>query len=340
MTEPSGRPPVERRRLAVATAAAAGVALVLLLTIVLPAEYGLDPLGTGKLLGLDRLRARSPDKGIDPANAPDVIEEVTARFTSERVLVLRQSGALDVQDRTARLVFPLDLANVTSVEARLDWKDDARTLPDRFELTLSALDGGRSQSVEGENRPDGNGNVSLVMAWISSRAPRANESRVTFDAAEDRSAMGNWSAVVRLGAAGGAPEGGSVLDEGNAWTLTVTAIVYHEEVTALSELSGWDRAVLTLPPQGRVEYKFLLELDAVLEYSWTSTVPVYYDFHGDRGADDPAPQSFREGRTTLANGVFRIPFEGRHGWFWQSFADEPVTITLLTRGDYEILGVV
>jgi hypothetical protein len=44
--------PPSARRLAIATAAAAAVAGLLLVAAVLPAEYGIDPLGTGKALGL------------------------------------------------------------------------------------------------------------------------------------------------------------------------------------------------------------------------------------------------------------------------------------------------
>jgi hypothetical protein len=45
------------RRLAKATAIALVVAAIVLVTVVLPAEYGIDPLGTGRALGLDELYA-------------------------------------------------------------------------------------------------------------------------------------------------------------------------------------------------------------------------------------------------------------------------------------------
>jgi hypothetical protein len=45
----------DSRRIVVATVAALTVAAVLLVTTVLPAEYGIDPLGTGRLLGLTAL---------------------------------------------------------------------------------------------------------------------------------------------------------------------------------------------------------------------------------------------------------------------------------------------
>ncbi|GAA0690667.1 hypothetical protein GCM10009104_16780 [Marinobacterium maritimum] len=37
------------------------VALLLLFTLVLPAEYGVDPLGTGRLLGVDQLQVQSQE---------------------------------------------------------------------------------------------------------------------------------------------------------------------------------------------------------------------------------------------------------------------------------------
>jgi hypothetical protein len=45
----------QRERIAVATAAAMFVAGVILMTAILPAEYGVDPLGTGRLLGLTQI---------------------------------------------------------------------------------------------------------------------------------------------------------------------------------------------------------------------------------------------------------------------------------------------
>ncbi len=47
-----GPPPASPKRLAVAAAAASGLAALVLVVAVLPAEYGKDPIGTGKALGL------------------------------------------------------------------------------------------------------------------------------------------------------------------------------------------------------------------------------------------------------------------------------------------------
>ena len=55
MSAPGGRPSLVR-----ATLASLLVAAAVLVTVVLPAEFGLDPLGTGQLLGLDGLAGSEP----------------------------------------------------------------------------------------------------------------------------------------------------------------------------------------------------------------------------------------------------------------------------------------
>ena len=63
-----------KKRIIKATAVALLVAAVVLFTAVLPAEYGVDLLGTGKLLGLMDLAnataAKAPAKPAEPAAKP------------------------------------------------------------------------------------------------------------------------------------------------------------------------------------------------------------------------------------------------------------------------------
>jgi hypothetical protein len=70
---PSRAPqPPSKRQLAVATGIAFIAAVVILVTVVLPAEYGIDPLGTGAALGLDLLAppAVAKEEPAPPAGAP------------------------------------------------------------------------------------------------------------------------------------------------------------------------------------------------------------------------------------------------------------------------------
>jgi hypothetical protein len=67
VSPPSADRPV--RNILAATGLAFAVAAVLLFVAVLPAEYGFDPLGTGRLLGLTAL-AENPARAIEPQPAP------------------------------------------------------------------------------------------------------------------------------------------------------------------------------------------------------------------------------------------------------------------------------
>jgi hypothetical protein len=60
-------PPPTGRSLVMATLIALVVAAIVLVTAVLPAEYGIDPLGTGRALGLDNLFAAGAE--VDAAAA-------------------------------------------------------------------------------------------------------------------------------------------------------------------------------------------------------------------------------------------------------------------------------
>jgi len=70
-TAPAPAPPVlpSRRKLAQTTAIAIVAAAAILVTLVLPAEYALDPLGTGRVLGLTRISA-PPPRVEEPAAPP------------------------------------------------------------------------------------------------------------------------------------------------------------------------------------------------------------------------------------------------------------------------------
>ena len=63
-----------RPRIVMATVLACVVALGVLVVAVLPAEYGIDPLGTGRALGLTALASTE----TEPAAAPSTLETVRA----------------------------------------------------------------------------------------------------------------------------------------------------------------------------------------------------------------------------------------------------------------------
>jgi len=79
MTQDIRLPP--RRQIVTATVLAIVVALVVLVTAILPAEYGIDPLGTGRALGLTALAEAGAH---DPLrNAPDAPSSPSAIYTND-----------------------------------------------------------------------------------------------------------------------------------------------------------------------------------------------------------------------------------------------------------------
>lgn len=97
---------------------------------------------------------------------------------------------------------------------------------------------------------------------------------------------------------------------------------------------------ITLQPYEYVEYKYHLEQQATMLYSWTASAPLIQDFHGERtsaGEEEEGPseeQSYDKQNRRQANGSFAAPFAGIHGWYWENPGSDPITIRLTSSGFY------
>ena len=84
----------QRARIALAAAAAMLVAGVVLMAAILPAEYGVDPLGSGKALGLTSLaQANEPEAaaaGGEAAASPESLEPVRPGANNLQKVPLKQ----------------------------------------------------------------------------------------------------------------------------------------------------------------------------------------------------------------------------------------------------------
>lgn len=102
-----------------------------------------------------------------------------------------------------------------------------------------------------------------------------------------------------------------------------------------------DTVTIVIPPQKGLEYKFYMERDYALDYSWaTDGKPIYFDFHGEpKGAKDGYFKSYATATYSKGSGSLMAPFEGIHGWYWENGTDQPITIVLNTKGVYKVLGV-
>lgn len=94
----------------------------------------------------------------------------------------------------------------------------------------------------------------------------------------------------------------------------------------------------TLAPREAMEYKYRLEKGEALLYSWSTTVPVAYEFHAE---PDGAPRGYAEtyekgSGTSQASGTLTAPFSGIHGWFWENSQNREVTVRLTAAGFYNL----
>lgn len=88
------------RQLWTATAVAITAAALLLVTIVLPAEYNIDPLGTGRLLGLTRMRsasAKSQPAPPVPVGPGILVQKPTPLRTDDISVVLKPREGVEIK---------------------------------------------------------------------------------------------------------------------------------------------------------------------------------------------------------------------------------------------------
>ena len=88
-----------------------------------------------------------------------------------------------------------------------------------------------------------------------------------------------------------------------------------------------------LQPFESVEYKYRLESGAGLVFEWRATGEVLAELHAE---PDAAPEGFAESfdkrRADAAQGSYRAPFPGWHGWFWENRGVDAVEVTLDAAG--------
>ena len=89
------------RAIARASALAFVAAVIVLVTAVLPAEYGVDPLGTGRALGLLNLFNAAPPP-ITAAEGGPVVPQNTGYRTDSRQIVVPSLGSIEFKYQLAK----------------------------------------------------------------------------------------------------------------------------------------------------------------------------------------------------------------------------------------------
>ena len=100
----SSGPPHSAGAIAKATALALAVASVILVAVVLPAEYGIDPLGTGRALGLTSLAnsAEVAAPPITPAPGGPLSPQASGYRLDRRTLVVPSLGSIEFKYALAK----------------------------------------------------------------------------------------------------------------------------------------------------------------------------------------------------------------------------------------------
>jgi hypothetical protein len=98
MTDPLLPPAPSKAKLGLASLIALAVAGVVLVTVVLPAEYNIDPLGTGEALGLIALSGGGPAPAI-PVRADGLIDQPNGYHLDQRSFELEPGGFVEFKYR-------------------------------------------------------------------------------------------------------------------------------------------------------------------------------------------------------------------------------------------------
>ncbi len=91
-----------------------------------------------------------------------------------------------------------------------------------------------------------------------------------------------------------------------------------------------------LEPFQSVEYKYQLQAEHSMVFSWQATGDLVFDMHAD--PDDLGEEfveSFEKGTASSSMGIYHAPFTGIHGWFWENRGFQEVVLKIYSAGFYE-----
>jgi len=127
-------------------------------------------------------------------------------------------------------------------------------------------------------------------------------------------------------------------------SLTGDAPTVKDVFIAERDPFQFDSREITLEPGEGMEIKYNMKKGAGLLYSWTTSSPVFFEFHGEpdvkptgkEGTDyyESYELDDKKGRDQ-SHGTFLAPSTGIHGWFWENKSDKPVTLKLTSSGYFD-----
>ncbi|MAZ67090.1 MAG: hypothetical protein CMF25_08260 [Kangiellaceae bacterium] len=101
-----------------------------------------------------------------------------------------------------------------------------------------------------------------------------------------------------------------------------------------------DSVEITVMANQGLEYKFDIEKGDAIRYAWTSSAPLFFDFHGEPKGDTTGYfESYTISTSDEVSGMFTASFDGSHGWYWKNTSNSPIVVSLKTEGNYLLIGV-
>lgn len=129
---------------------------------------------------------------------------------------------------------------------------------------------------------------------------------------------------------------------GTGGLLGLTELSQSDEIALLEQFTdhATDSVEFVLEPFQSVEYKYVMDQDNVMVYSWHADGTVYFDMHADPGMSmEGDDRSFAQGESDGGSGSYVAPFTGIHGWFWENRGFDTVTIRVRSAGFYAASSV-
>jgi hypothetical protein len=113
--------------------------------------------------------------------------------------------------------------------------------------------------------------------------------------------------------------------------------VRTDGLSATDDAYRADQITFELAPGEGIEYKYRLEDDDLMVYSWESSGPVRTEMHAEADGQAEGTAEFFDviESSSAGHGSFTAPFPGIHGWYWLNLnEDEGITLTLRSSGFY------
>lgn len=135
----------------------------------------------------------------------------------------------------------------------------------------------------------------------------------------DPTGFGKWSGLARMAQASAKA------------VMTTSAHIYASPTYTTHDTE------LTLRPGQEYEYKVRMKPEETLLFSWKSSVPLEYDFHGEPVSGPQDAVSYKAGDGTELHGSLIAPFAGIHGWYWKNKSKENAEIQLKMSGEFVLI---